>query len=367
MKERAALKLRQMQPDIARLHGLKAKIDNLQPLFMPVRERNYFKFELREGDNLCCESMLDVVTWLEKGLSEPDTLSLQDIDLFYLGYLFALNVPNLSIPGLAAGPWQVKEVRIVSGAEIAAEKIRIPSPVGELLFDDIPQAMLPTAVFTPPDELKIQVKFILGSSQIKFTRLASVRCGDLLLLQKYHPQVHIADKRAFGFDLSEEGIMIDNNENQEEYEESNAETSEESGEGYEENNAENSEESGEEYEESSEENTEESSEDIAEETALIQKRGRQNNMEETTEKTSARFNTNKINLRINFLLQQQDMTLEEISHLHAGSLVTLLPDAEKKIMMTINNQVYAKGELIQVGDNLAVEVTEVYFDKRTGS
>ncbi len=371
MRERAALKLRQLQPDIARLQGLKAKINNVQPLFMPVKERKYFKFALKNGDNAYCESMLDVVTWLERELAEPDTLSLQDIDPFYLGYLFGLNVPSLSIPELAAGTYQVNEIRIVSGAEIAAEKIRISSPVGELLFDDIPQSMLPAAVFTPPQALKIPLKFILGSSQIRGTRLASVRCGDLLLIQQYHPQVHVADKRAFGFNLSEEGIMIENNEEEYAADSEEVEEIEQAGEiegSREEDSEENDEESNEEdSEESSEESNEEDSEENSEEAIeTIQEAKRQDNMDEDTEmtkKTPGGFNINNLTMKMNFILHQQDMTVQEISHLHAGSLFTLRPDTEKKVMITINNQVYARGELLQVGDNFAVEVTEIYLNK----
>ncbi len=82
-----------------------------------------------------------------------------------------------------------------------------------------------------------------------------------------------------------------------------------------------------------------------------------------SEESPVKFDRNKINLKISFLLQQQNMTLEEISHLHTGSLVPLLPEAEKKIIVTVNNQRYAKGELIQIGDQLAVEITEIYFEK----
>lgn len=326
---RAPLKLRQMEPNIAYLHELNLKIRNRQPLFIPIKERKYFKFALNSG-LLSCESMLDVVTWLENDLVTPDTLAWQDIDPFYLGYLFGLKVPALSIPVLAQKTYQVNEVRIVSGAEIAGEKIKIASPVGELLFDDIPQSMLPVEAFTPPPRLEIRLKFSLGTSRMKSIRLTSISCGDLLLIQRPNPRVYIADKLAFRFNLSEEGnIMV------EELEEYNEEDSEEE----------------------NEEETAEAEEDI---------QAVDNESPGAVLKPKGRFDRNKINLKMNFLLQRQDMMLEEISNLHEGSLVKLFPDAEKNIIVMINNQRYAKGELIQIGDGLAVEVTEIYLTEDKG-
>ncbi len=333
MSDVASLRLRKIEPNIAMLRGLQIKINALRPLFIPIKERNYFQFELH-ADGVVCQSMLDVVAWLENKLVTPDTLAWRDIDPFYLGYVFALKVPKLSISALAPPGYEVKEVRVVAGTEIAGEKIKIPSTAGELLFDAIPSSMLPPVVFAPPWALKVPLTFSLGSSRIKSVRLMSVSYGDLLLIQRIKHRVYIADRLAFSFNLSDEGsIMVD------EYDEEDTETEEEINEDIENESEESSDESG----------------------AVI-------NDENIPRSITSpdKFELNKINLKMNFLLQQQTMTLDEVSQLQAGSLIKLLPDAEKKIIMMVNNQRYAKGELIQIGDNLAVEVQEVYFGEDKG-
>jgi type III secretion protein Q len=68
----------------------------------------------------------------------------------------------------------------------------------------------------------------------------------------------------------------------------------------------------------------------------------------------------RIPVRLEFVLQQNKMTIGQLGQLHAGQLISLASDAEKQVLVLANGAVLGRGELVQLEDRLGVEVIELY-------
>ena len=70
----------------------------------------------------------------------------------------------------------------------------------------------------------------------------------------------------------------------------------------------------------------------------------------------------RVPVRLDFMLSSKRMTMGELSQLSAGKLLELAPGIEKNIRISANGVLLAQGELIQIDDRLAVEITELYSE-----
>jgi type III secretion protein Q len=68
----------------------------------------------------------------------------------------------------------------------------------------------------------------------------------------------------------------------------------------------------------------------------------------------------RIPVMLEFVLQQNKITIGELGQLHAGQVIDLAPDAEKSVLVLANGAVLGRGELIQLEDRLGVEMIDIY-------
>ncbi|TCV96668.1 type III secretion protein Q [Biostraticola tofi] len=71
---------------------------------------------------------------------------------------------------------------------------------------------------------------------------------------------------------------------------------------------------------------------------------------------------NAIPLQVEFVLQRRFMSIADVTQLIEGSVLDIDRDAEKHIEILINGKLFAKGELVQISDRLAVEMMAVGLD-----
>ncbi len=66
-----------------------------------------------------------------------------------------------------------------------------------------------------------------------------------------------------------------------------------------------------------------------------------------------------IRISMEFILNRQKMTLEELEKMYLGQLLILDQDAEKNIEITVNGMRIAQGELVEINGQLGVEVVDI--------
>jgi flagellar motor switch/type III secretory pathway protein FliN len=67
----------------------------------------------------------------------------------------------------------------------------------------------------------------------------------------------------------------------------------------------------------------------------------------------------RVPLRVDVMLAQRSHTLEELAGLASGSIIALEPAAWTSVQLRIDGQLLATGELVQAGDGLAVQITQM--------
>ncbi|MGZ9737817.1 FliM/FliN family flagellar motor switch protein [Pseudomonas sp. GNP012] len=80
--------------------------------------------------------------------------------------------------------------------------------------------------------------------------------------------------------------------------------------------------------------------------------------------TDTDFDLGALPVRLEFLLATREIDLATLSHIIAGQLIPLADDAVRHIEVRANGKPVARGELVQLQEQLAVELLEVY---RNGS
>ena len=65
-------------------------------------------------------------------------------------------------------------------------------------------------------------------------------------------------------------------------------------------------------------------------------------------------------MQIEFVLQEQLMTVAELGQFYQGQVLPLAAFSEQSVVIRVNGVMLAKGELVQLEDNLGVELTTLY-------
>lgn len=86
----------------------------------------------------------------------------------------------------------------------------------------------------------------------------------------------------------------------------------------------------------------------------------------SSESSTAIFDLNQLSLNVDFILQRQTFSLNTIKSWQSGTQLILNHNAHCAIALEINGQLFARGELIQVGEQLAVELHTLLSTEREG-
>ncbi|MDC5886294.1 type III secretion system cytoplasmic ring protein SctQ [Proteus mirabilis] len=184
--------------------------------------------------------------------------------------------------------------------KIARTALWVSSSLGALFITDASGLSLasPERCAAVP----IIVDFVLGITRLSISLLNSIAVGDILLIERMVNLLTVGDTVLLKFaEYSRENVMM--------------------------------------------ENISVSDELFVEESCV-----------EEMSSTKPAFDVKKLNVDVRFILHKRMMSIEELSALQAGSLVSLPENTELNVILEVNGYVFARGELVQVGNRLGVEI-----------
>ncbi|AJC22363.1 type III secretion system cytoplasmic ring protein SctQ [Pandoraea pulmonicola] len=229
-----------------------------------------------------------------------------------------LNEPGMLAP-LPAPPqgWaHVRATGIVEHTQPEEPLIGFESADGmSTLFRTFPE-VLPQElehVGASASEFPVIIDFVLGSSVASLSVLDSVEPGDALLIGTRKPCAMVGGTALCGFDIEDDYIML--NEQIDEIAP---------------------------YDDDEREYGDEASALSSEQNEF--------------HADPPCFSVDSLPVRLEFVLQRETMSVAEVAKLHAGAVLPVREGAQGCVSIRANGQVIAFGELIQVGDCLAVEV-----------
>ncbi|WP_407973173.1 FliM/FliN family flagellar motor switch protein (plasmid) [Burkholderia pyrrocinia] len=71
------------------------------------------------------------------------------------------------------------------------------------------------------------------------------------------------------------------------------------------------------------------------------------------------FQVDALPVKLEFTFRQRELTVADVARLHSGAVLPLDPGAEHEVKIYANGRYLALGELIQVGERLAVEIQSI--------
>jgi type III secretion protein Q len=158
-------------------------------------------------------------------------------------------------------------------------------------------------------DIPATLQFLLGASRLSRGRLARVVAGDVLLVTEHALRMRCNGMVLGWYSITDKGINVD-------------------------------------------EQLDELYEDSAD--ASLQA------APEEAQGSNAQDALGRIPVRLEFVLQQNKMTIGELGRLHGGQLIDLEPDAEKSVLVLANGALLGRGELVQLEDRLGVEMIDIY-------
>ncbi|WP_032114426.1 FliM/FliN family flagellar motor switch protein [Candidatus Arsenophonus nilaparvatae] len=221
----------------------------------------------------------------------------------YLIELLQEQLTTISIPQL--GEFQIQVTQFACLQE-PIDAIRITSSLGQILIVDANgTASLKENGYA---NLPLQVRFSIGHSRLKQQLFRTLQTGDILLLQQSKTSLSVETLPLFHYTWQPKGnIML--------------------------------------------------------EQPIVSDQDDQN---ASPESSATIFDLNQLPLKVDFILQHQTFSLNTIKSWQSGTQLILNSDAHCAIALEINGQPFAKGELIQVGEQLAVELHTLLSTEREG-
>ncbi|RXZ38336.1 YscQ/HrcQ family type III secretion apparatus protein [Oxalobacteraceae bacterium CAVE-383] len=172
-------------------------------------------------------------------------------------------------------------------------------------------AAIPAAIAGALHDLPVTLQFLLGASRLSRGRLSGVAPGDVLLVADHALGMRCNGLVLGWYSINEKGITVDKK-------------------------------------------LDEPYEDLAD--AALQAAPE----EERALQGGAQDGMARIPVRLEFVLQQNKMTVGELAGLHGGQVFDLAPDAEKSVLVLANGALLGRGELVQLEDRLGVEMIDIY-------
>lgn len=163
------------------------------------------------------------------------------------------------------------------------------------------------------------LRFELGRSMLSYSLCSRIVVGDVLLITEEIPRVVACGATLGRYLLKEEGIVMEHIE------------------------------------------------DLAVPSALMQRQTEKSNSQvslpqdlELPQDAVVQGALASIPMQIEFVLQEQTMTVAELGQFYQGQVLPLAAFAEQSIVVRANGVMLAKGELVQLEDSLGVELTTLY-------
>ncbi|KVM73929.1 hypothetical protein WJ60_06345 [Burkholderia ubonensis] len=270
--------------------------------------RGYVALELKAGHRPV-QAWADASWLLRQCLAGVDELAWRVIDTRYAVDLIRERSAALSLPAPPSGWSDVRVLDVVEDTQPARPLLCFDEAGRECaMFQDFPCG----SVSEVPAEsellrqLPFAARFRIGTSRAPLASLSRIRDGDAILIASPCSELVVAGRTLCRFQYQYEDSKIMLNESVDEVE--------------------------------VEKPLHEWDDDAAD---------------------ASRFNVDTLPVTLEFVLHEEQMPLERLTSLHAGSVLTLNDNAAASVIIRVNGQRFAVGELIQVGEQLAVEIKSV--------
>lgn len=291
----------------------------------PPSQARYIAFhanaDANAGDSHGWDGLIDCDEWL--GNVAPELAALANFEGAdeHAMQLFAATPQPLT----ATFPYRTISVTgLVSGADLQQSPLAALSTSQATVWL---RALPPLPPQTQNDALAIDEKlhpipaslqFLLGASQLSRGCLSRVAPGDVLLVTEHALRMRCNALVLGWYSITEEGITVDELLNEP-------------------------------YEEAAE--------------AALQASPEQAGEDAIEDEQAARAGfagIARIPVRLEFVLQQNKLTMGELSQMYSGQVIALAPEAEKQVLVLANGAVLGRGELVQMDDRLGVEIIDLY-------
>lgn len=262
------------------------------------------------------EGMVDLRNWFNRVMPQCSGLSNHAWPIEQLEALFVnCDQPIEGLPDELAYQ-RLDSMGIVERSQIPHSMYSCLTPNGWVWLYDFPGevALKQTTGQFEVSGLPVDIHFSIGHSFISIVLLKKVQQGDVLLITDDHNLIVSEGNILGGFLRNEEGLMYQDN-------------------------------------------------DI--------------NLGDPTDNAAAEVQQNnelqplvprdKIMIKINFILQRSRMSIAELESLYQGKVLPCHFEAEKNMLITANDVVIAKGEVVWIEDRMGVEVKEIYQEVSDGS
>ncbi|HEY4319528.1 MAG TPA: type III secretion system cytoplasmic ring protein SctQ [Herbaspirillum sp.] len=280
-----------------------------QAIKPPRPDADYIAFQAVDANGapawdglVCCDEWLAGVAPALAGLALPGGAAQTALELFAATpqpLSEALPYQSLTAGGLVAG-------KDLHNAPLAA--LRTPQATVWLRALP-PQTAGEPALAAWAQDIPATLQFLLGASRISRGRLSKIEPGDVLLVTDHALRMRCNGLVLGWYSITEKGIIVDQQLNQA-------------------------------YEDSPEAATQAAPEEAR--------------------SGVAQSGVARIPVRLEFVLQQNRVTMGELGLLHGGQVIDLAPDAEKQVLVLANGAVLGRGELVQLEDRLGVEMIDIY-------
>ncbi|MGF6265265.1 type III secretion protein Q [Paraburkholderia youngii] len=301
------LKLRMLRTEDLRLYmSMRAlqRADRLAALRTAAPPRGYASLRATHNGQEY-EGWIDLVTLARTRYPGLDQLAWCAIDERYLIELFG---STELINALCAPEVGWSEVRLTGMVREALPEQTLlcldDAGPAKALFRTFPYPLPEHASDAPAhvDALPLSARFCFGATYVPLNLLRSVDVGDVLIVQRASNLFYVGGEQLAGFNY--EGVDIMLNENFEPLEDTDTES------------------------------------------VAVDVRG-----------TDAKpFPVDALRVRVDFMLEERKMTVAEIARLHPGAVIPLKSNAVTQIAMRANGHLFGTGQLVQVGEQLAVEI-----------
>lgn len=311
--------------------GESSAINILSQLYSAeLTEKSRCYFEITGKNILGTLSGLVAVNQVMDNIYPDKNIDWEQVPASYLQMLFSQHLSQLLFP-FSKEPMQLQVDNVYLGEKKPASYPLVKTEIGDVFIFDLTGKY--EWISLTENKLSVRANFYIGFSKISLSLLKTISSGDLLLIDTLSYSFNIGGKKWHSFQWAEDNT-VELSENSED--KADIDTAENSV--------------------------------IEEDRALTEHSDNTDNTEDVEETNNIATDdpllAENINLKsissipitVSFLLASKILSIEEIEQLAPGKQLTLPENAARNITLTVNGMAIAQGELIKVGERLAVEI-----------
>ncbi|WP_273801853.1 FliM/FliN family flagellar motor switch protein [Proteus vulgaris] len=234
-----------------------------------------------------------------------------DWELVPSSYLCSLFIQNYTqiLLSFSSIPFLLRVEDIYLGQSVNGAYPKISSDLGDVFIREIKGHFQWIALSN--NKLGVIGDFCLGTSQLSLSLLKNILLGDVLLIEKISSNLFLGEKKWIKFEWNGENSVQLLNENESKVLDSNEQNK--------------------------------SAHEIESQPFI-------------TDEEKRLAPIGNIPVTVSFILASKKLLIEEIENLKPGQHIMLPEEAHQQIILKVNGLSVAQGELIRVGDRLAVEI-----------